>query len=108
MPEQSLNGNRLTYLLVGAGIGAALALLLTPKSGRDLRKSIAEASRNGVHKGSEAVHAIGEHVSERVESVRGAVDGKRSALVGAIEAGRAAYREERGRSDSPPGARGDS
>ena len=37
--------DRFTYLLIGAGIGAALALLFAPKSGKELRGDIAEVSR---------------------------------------------------------------
>lgn len=39
---------RLTHLLIGAGIGAILALLFTPKSGRELRGDIADAARTGI------------------------------------------------------------
>ena len=38
---------KLTYFLVGAGIGAVLALLFAPKSGEELRNDIADATRKG-------------------------------------------------------------
>ena len=37
----------LTYLLIGTGIGAALALLFAPKSGMELRGEIADVTRKG-------------------------------------------------------------
>ena len=37
----------LTYLLIGGGIGAAAALLLTPKSGVDMRHGLSDATRKG-------------------------------------------------------------
>lgn len=37
----------LTFLLVGGGIGALLALLFAPKSGSELRGDIAEVTRKG-------------------------------------------------------------
>ena len=37
----------LTFLLVGGGIGAALAVLFTPKSGREMRHDIADVTRRG-------------------------------------------------------------
>ena len=40
--------DRLTYLLIGAGIGATVALLFAPKSGRELRGDIADASRKSI------------------------------------------------------------
>lgn len=39
--------NNLTYLLVGGGIGAALALLFAPKAGSELRTNIADVTRKG-------------------------------------------------------------
>ena len=35
---------RLTYLLIGGGIGAVIALLFAPKSGQELREDIADAT----------------------------------------------------------------
>lgn len=39
---------RLTYLLVGGGIGALVALLFAPKSGRELRGDLADATRKRI------------------------------------------------------------
>jgi len=44
MAEGNRTADRLTYLLIGAGIGATLALLFAPKSGRELRRDIADVS----------------------------------------------------------------
>ena len=46
---------KLTYFLVGAGIGAVLALLFAPKSGEELRSDIADATRKGIDKSKEAI-----------------------------------------------------
>src|SRR5205823_4676848 len=45
---------RLTYFLVGAGIGAVLALLFAPKSGEELRNDIADATRKGIDRSKDA------------------------------------------------------
>lgn len=39
--------NGLTYLLIGGGIGAGLALLFAPKRGTELRTNIADVTRKG-------------------------------------------------------------
>ena len=41
------NGSRVTWLLVGAAIGAGVALLYAPKSGRDARKYIGRTAKDG-------------------------------------------------------------
>ena len=53
--EQSLTetsghnvGASVSWLLAGIGIGATAAVLLTPRSGRELRADIAEGFRNTV------------------------------------------------------------
>ena len=58
---------KLTYLLVGGGIGAVLALLFAPKSGHELREDIADATRKGIEKGKDAATQIGERAGEYYE-----------------------------------------
>jgi gas vesicle protein len=38
--SESTAGTAVTFLLIGLGVGAALGLLLAPKSGRQLRKDL--------------------------------------------------------------------
>jgi len=45
---------KLTYLLIGGGIGAIIALLFAPKSGQELREDIADATRKGIDRSREA------------------------------------------------------
>jgi len=55
---------RLTYFLVGAGIGAVLALLFAPKSGEELRNDIADATRKGIDRSREAAQQLGAKANE--------------------------------------------
>jgi gas vesicle protein len=61
---------RLTYFLVGAGIGAVLALLFAPKSGEELRSDIADATRKGIDKSKEAAQQLGTKAGEYYETGR--------------------------------------
>jgi gas vesicle protein len=61
---------RLTYFLVGAGIGAVLALLFAPKSGEELRSDIADATRKGIDKSKEAAQQLGAKAGEYYETGR--------------------------------------
>ena len=63
--------NKLTYLLVGGGIGAILALLFAPKSGQELRVDIADATRKGIEKSKEAAAQIQEKAGDYYEVSRG-------------------------------------
>ena len=61
---------RLTYLLIGGGIGAVLALLFAPKSGQELRGDIADATRKGIDRSREAAQQLGERAGEYYETTR--------------------------------------
>ncbi len=111
--------DRLTYLLIGAGIGATVALLFAPKSGRELRGDIADASRKGLDYTTDQAKRIGEKAQdvygqaqqkatdlygqttqkaqELIEQGKETVAAKREQLHAAIEAGKDAYVEEKDR-----------
>lgn len=70
--EREDNGvaTKLSYLIIGGGIGAVLALLFAPKSGEELRGDIADATRKGLEKGKEAAHQLQEKAGEYYEVSR--------------------------------------
>jgi gas vesicle protein len=70
--------------IIGGVIGAGLALLFAPKSGRDMRKQIKDL----------ATDAQGA-VSSAVDRGKELYDEGKVALKSAIEAGKEAYHEER-------------
>jgi gas vesicle protein len=108
---------RLTYLLIGGGIGAILALLFAPKSGQELRGDIADATRKGVDRSREAAQQLGdragqyyeatreraselytqaaEKVGEVAQTARDTAARKTGTVAAAIDAGKKAYQEEK-------------
>src|SRR6478736_7193112 len=68
--EDSNVTTRLTYLLIGGGIGAVIALLFAPKSGQELRGDLADATRKGIDKSREAAQQLGERAGEYYETTR--------------------------------------
>jgi gas vesicle protein len=108
---------KLTYLLIGGGIGAILALLFAPKSGHELRGDIADATRKGIDRSREAAQQLsdraGEYyeatreraselytqaagkVSEAAQTARDAASRQTGTLSAALDAGRKAYQEEK-------------
>lgn len=68
--EENGAGTKLTYLLIGGGIGAILALLFAPKSGEELRGDIADATRKGIEKSKETAALVGERAGEYYEVSR--------------------------------------
>src|ERR671929_1558868 len=102
---------RLTYFAIGATVGAVVALLFAPKSGRELRQDVADATRKGVDRaretGTQLSARAGEYyetassrVGELASSAREAARARGERFTSAIEAGREAYREEKRRTES--------
>lgn len=97
---------RLTYLLIGGGIGAIIALLFAPKSGTELRGDIADVTRKGIDKTREGARYVGdkageyygtvrEKAGEWTGTVRDTASQKRGQFSAAVDAGRQAYNEEK-------------
>ena len=61
---------RLTYLLIGGGIGAVIALLFAPKSGHELRGDLADATRKGIDRSREAAQQLGDRAGNYYEAGR--------------------------------------
>ena len=112
---------RLTYLLIGGGIGAVLGMLFAPKSGQELRGDIADATRKGIDRTRETATQLGSKAGEYYEATRERASDLYSAasdragevasaarevaarrsgqLSAAIEAGKQAYAEEKRRTE---------
>ena len=108
---------RLTYLLIGGGIGAILALLFAPKSGHELRGDIKDATKKGIDRSREAAQQLGDRAGEYYEATRGraaelytqaaervgevaqsareAAARQGGTVAAAIDAGKKAYQEEK-------------
>lgn len=66
----SESSNKITYFLAGASIGALVALLFAPKSGRELRSDISDATRRGIDYTTESAKSLGEKASHLYTSGR--------------------------------------
>jgi gas vesicle protein len=120
--EDASASTKLTYLLIGGGIGAVIALLFAPKSGHELRGDIADATRKGLEKSKEAAaqlqerageyyevtkekasefyHTAQERAGELSEKAKDAAARTANPFSAALEAGKQAYNEEKRRTES--------
>jgi gas vesicle protein len=108
--NSSSGGDKFLYFLAGAGIGAVLALLFAPKSGRETREFIAKTATDGKdylsNKYADGKQFVGD-TSRRakddfnsfLDKSKEAVQRQKEQLSAAFEAGKAAYREEKGASE---------
>lgn len=95
MSEGSDRGSRLAYFLVGGGIGAVVALLFAPRSGRETRDLIAQRATEGRERVSSASRNVSDKVSTYIDKGKEMVATQKEQISAAIEAGKQAYREEK-------------
>jgi len=107
MGENNSGGDKILFFMAGAGIGAVLALLFAPKSGRETRELIARTATDSrdfiANKYSEGRQLVDERrrkltddFSTFLDKSKEAVQRQKEQLSAAFEAGKAAYREEKG------------
>ena len=68
--DDSDAGARIVYFAAGALIGAVAALLFAPKSGRELREDLADATRKGVDRARETGSQLSARAGELASGVR--------------------------------------
>ncbi|GAS80787.1 MULTISPECIES: YtxH domain-containing protein [Paenibacillus] len=68
------NKSLLWGALIGSVVGSVTALLLAPKSGRELRQDITEGARQVSEKGQELAGKVGEQSSQIVSKVKETAD----------------------------------
>lgn len=68
--KNSNAAKNLSYLLIGGGIGATLALLFAPKSGSELREDISNVATDKLEKTRETVGQLRENVGNYYENVK--------------------------------------
>jgi gas vesicle protein len=104
MGDRSSGGDKFLFFMAGAGIGAVLALLFAPKSGKETRELIARTAADGrefiTNKVSDGKQFVGETSRKVTDDFSSFVDRSKDALVrqkeqitAAFEAGKAAYKE---------------
>ena len=87
----------LGWFFLGAIAGAAAALLMAPKTGRETRELLAERGSELLKKAQEATGGTPGRAGDLFEKGREYFEEQTQRLVSAFEAGKQAMREEMGR-----------
>lgn len=100
MGEETGTGEKALYFILGAFIGAATALLLAPRSGEETRRLLASKAREGADFVASRSRNVAEKTAAYVERGKEILQQQRDQLHAAIEAGKQAYQEEKGKAKS--------
>lgn len=85
----------LVSFLAGAALGAGLALLYAPRSGREVRDQIGDLTDDAVDKIKEYAREAQDKIKAALEDGKESIREKKSILSSAIEAGREAMQKEK-------------
>ena len=89
------SGSVLLSFLLGGVVGAGLALLFAPQSGRETRQQIKDLTDDVKDKTTEYVKQAKEKAASIVDDGKEYYDEKKSILKSAVDAGKEAYEKEK-------------
>jgi gas vesicle protein len=92
----------LGWFFLGGVIGAAAALLLTPRTGRETREILVERGGEFARRAQEAATEAQGRAGEWLDKSRELFEEQTQRLMTAFEAGKDAMREEMRRGPNPP------
>ena len=87
-------GSKVTYFLVGLGLGALMGVLFAPKSGEETRDFLAKRADDGREFAQKKARELRERADELIERGKDVATRKRDSLTAAVEAGREAFLRE--------------
>lgn len=96
MSENSC-GTGAAFFLAGLGIGAAVALLLAPKSGKETRDMISQKATEGRDYLASRGKEYRRQAEDYVGKAKDVVAKQKEQLSAALEAGKQAYQDEKGK-----------
>ena len=88
-------GSQVGFFLAGLGIGAVIALLFAPRSGKETRDMIVEKAEEGRDYVKTKTEEIRKQAEDAVEKGKDLVSKQKEMLSAALEAGKQAYQEEK-------------
>jgi gas vesicle protein len=95
MSKEASAGEKAFFLVLGAMIGAATALLLAPRSGPETRKMIINKAREGADLVVAHSKTVAAKTSEYVDRGKEMIQQQRDSLGAAIDAVKQAYKDEK-------------
>lgn len=93
MPDNT--GSKVTYFMVGLGIGALVGLLFAPKSGEETRDYLSQKADEGREFAQRKAQELRERAEDLVERSKQAASRQKDTLSAAVDAGRDAYQREK-------------
>lgn len=88
-------GSKVSFFLVGLGIGALVGILFAPKSGEETREYLSQKADEGRDYAQRKARELRERAEDLVERGKQAASRQKETLAAAVDAGRDAYQREK-------------
>lgn len=88
-------GSKISFFLVGLGIGALVGILFAPKSGEETREFLAQKADEGREYAQRKARELRERAEDLVERSKQSASRQKESLTAAVDAGREAYQREK-------------
>ncbi len=88
-------GSKISYFLVGLGVGALLGILFAPKSGEETRDYLTQKAEEGREYAQKKARELRERAEELLERSKDVVGRQKDQIAAAVEAGKEAYQREK-------------
>jgi gas vesicle protein len=89
------SGSKISYFLVGVGIGALIGILFAPKSGEETREYLSQKAEEGKEYAQKKARELRERAEDLLEQGKHVAARQKESISAAVEAGRDAYQREK-------------
>jgi gas vesicle protein len=93
MPDNA--GSKISFFLVGLGIGALVGILFAPKSGEETREYLSQKADEGREYAQRKAQELRERAEDLVERSKSVAARQKESISAAVDAGREAYQREK-------------
>jgi len=87
-------GSKVSYFLVGLGIGALVGILFAPKSGEETREFLSTKADEGREYAQKKARELRERAEDLIERSKEIISRQKDAVNTAVDAGKEAYKRE--------------
>jgi gas vesicle protein len=88
-------GSKISFFLVGLGIGALVGILFAPKSGEETREYLSQKADEGRDYAQRKARELRERAEDLVERGKDVASRQKESISAAVDAGRDAYQREK-------------
>jgi gas vesicle protein len=87
-------GSKVSFFLVGLGIGALIGILFAPKSGEETREYLSSKADEGKEYAQKKARELRERAEDLIERSKEIMARQKDAISNAVDAGKESYKRE--------------